>query len=1342
MKYLLALLLLISVSASAQYSPTATKTRFVNGIGLGTKDTTSMNAADTTAIIVGRDSLIYFRYKGFWKPLAYAGTTGITNIATNSGTGITGGPITSTGTIAADTLLLSTRAWRQKGVDSLNTLVNLRVKYTDTSTMLNPYLRKIDTTGKWLGVGYLPYLVKYTDTASMLSPYQRSYSAVKYSDTASMLSPYYRTATANAALALKVNYTDTSTMLSPYQRSYNAVKYTDTATMLTGYKTYYPRNAISAGTGISYNPSTGVITNASPSSGGTVTSVATDVTLTGGPITTSGTLKVDTTIMATRLRVQKGIDSLGVVKLNISDTAAMLSPYQLSYSAVKYSDTASMLSPYARSYAYIPYIGATSAIDLNAKTVVNISHLGINTTTVPTIALRAIGDNNSTSRIAMRGYSSDANGSSIRVTKFRGTVSAPQAPQSGDNLGKFELAGYGTTSSEGYPQATFEALATENWGATARGAKIQFKVTPNTTTTQAIALTINQDKSAVFESSVTGTSLIKTGGTSAQFLKADGSVTTTIPSGSIDTGRSVTAIVTGGSLNKVRDSLQANIGLKLNISDTATMLSPYARSYSVVKYTDTASMLSPYYRTATATASLALKLNISDTATMLSSYYNKTVTDSKLALKVNYTDTSTMLSPYQRAYSAMKYTDTSTMLSPYLRSATATATYQPLENQRLSTTNSPSFQTITTLAGGSNPLGKNISVGDDVFMADRNIANTLFLKGLADSTKGFISFGGDANTLGYDGTKMSYNGSFTASSLIKSGGTSAQILAADGSVITAGTNITISGGTISASGGSGSGTVTSIATNNGSGITGGTITTSGTLAADTVILATRLRVQKGIDSLGGIKQANLSLSAIGSTANANGATLTGAVLNLQPASASFGGVVTTGTQSFAGTKTFSTQVYIGLGQIGSQTEILQIKAAEATINLQTTTATSYSGLNLYDAAGALGGSIQYGNASAGVLPNTFFFGPRNATGTMALVRGTGATISAYLDASGNFGINTTTIGNSKFQVNGSAAIGYSANTTAPTNGLAVAGGVTIGTATNNVSSIAASGYSLTGANAQSLVDLSGTWNTTGNPTAIKLNVTNTASGATSNLMDLQVGGVSKFLVDKGGAATHTGQVTITSTSGTIAGARNALYLKNAASTGGQSSIIVFGSAGTASSWQILNDINADGTTINQLDILNNGTTRMSIASTGAITFSNLAGTGSRMVVADASGTLSAASIVTSGTYTPTIGLTANASAATGRVCQYMRVGSVVTVSGYVSVTATTPGVYSRISMTLPVASTFTNSSQAGGSGGAILGQNSPCTIFALASATTVSMDINITSSGSNDYWFSYTYQIL
>jgi hypothetical protein len=160
---------------------------------------------------------------------------------------------------------------------------------------------------------------------------------------------------------------------------------------------------------------------------------------------------------------------------------------------------------------YIPYTGASSAINLNTQTVVNIDHLGIGTTSVPTILMRAVGDNNSTSRIAVRGYSSNANSSAMRVTKFRGTVAAPQAPQSGDSLGKFELAGYGTTSSEGYPQASFEGLATENWGATARGAKTVIKVTPNTTTTQAVAVTINQDKSAVFESTVTATSFSGSG---------------------------------------------------------------------------------------------------------------------------------------------------------------------------------------------------------------------------------------------------------------------------------------------------------------------------------------------------------------------------------------------------------------------------------------------------------------------------------------------------------------------------------------------------------------------------------------------------------------------------------------------------------------------------------------------------------------------------------------------------------------------------------------------------------------------------------------------------------------
>ena len=161
----------------------------------------------------------------------------------------------------------------------------------------------------------------------------------------------------------------------------------------------------------------------------------------------------------------------------------------------------------------VPYTGATTAVDLNAKTLTNIAHLGLNSTAVPDILFRAYGDNNSTSRIAIRGYSSNASSSSMRIAKFRGTYAAPQAPLSGDSLGKFELAGYGTTSANGYPQASYEGVATENWGATARGAKALFYVTPNTTITQAVALTIDQDSKATFANTVTANGVLLTGNT-------------------------------------------------------------------------------------------------------------------------------------------------------------------------------------------------------------------------------------------------------------------------------------------------------------------------------------------------------------------------------------------------------------------------------------------------------------------------------------------------------------------------------------------------------------------------------------------------------------------------------------------------------------------------------------------------------------------------------------------------------------------------------------------------------------------------------------------------------------
>jgi hypothetical protein len=70
----------------------------------------------------------------------------------------------------------------------------------------------------------------------------------------------------------------------------------------------------------------------------------------------------------------------------------------------------------------------------------------------------------------------------------------------------------------------------------------------------------------------------------------------------------------------------------------------------------------------------------------------------------------------------------------------------------------------------------------------------------------------------------------------------------------------------------------------------------------------------------------------------------------------------------------------------------------------------------------------------------------------------------------------------------------------------------------------AGGYSLTGSDAHAMVELSGEWNTTGIPTQCRYNINDTASNAAALLVDRQVGGVSKYKIDKAGNATFAGTV--------------------------------------------------------------------------------------------------------------------------------------------------------------------------------------------------------------------------
>jgi hypothetical protein len=132
---------------------------------------------------------------------------------------------------------------------------------------------------------------------------------------------------------------------------------------------------------------------------------------------------------------------------------------------------------------------------------------------------------------------------------------------------------------------------------------------------------------------------------------------------------------------------EPNISGKVNVTDTAAMLSPYLRKIDTaslsnrvnlkVNISDTSNMLSPYLKEVD-TLSLSNRINskqnlISLTTTGTSG--NATFNQSSGALNIpNYsTDTSSLSN---RINERVKYTDTASMLSPYLLSNVAAATYQ------------------------------------------------------------------------------------------------------------------------------------------------------------------------------------------------------------------------------------------------------------------------------------------------------------------------------------------------------------------------------------------------------------------------------------------------------------------------------------------------------------------------------------------------------------------------------------------------------------------------------------------------------------------------------------------
>lgn len=125
-----------------------------------------------------------------------------------------------------------------------------------------------------------------------------------------------------------------------------------------------------------------------------------------------------------------------------------------------------------------------------------------------------------------------------------GTATLPTAIVSGNRIFSIEGWGRGATTNSSAPRAGLAGFATENWTDSAQGAALCFGTTLNGTITTSIKWSILGDGGLVSGNAgttannilttgtigagaVTGTSFIKSGGTSSQFLKADGSVDAT-----------------------------------------------------------------------------------------------------------------------------------------------------------------------------------------------------------------------------------------------------------------------------------------------------------------------------------------------------------------------------------------------------------------------------------------------------------------------------------------------------------------------------------------------------------------------------------------------------------------------------------------------------------------------------------------------------------------------------------------------------------------------------------------------------------------------------------------------
>jgi hypothetical protein len=118
--------------------------------------------------------------------------------------------------------------------------------------------------------------------------------------------------------------------------------------------------------------------------------------------------------------------------------------------------------------------------------------------------------------------------------------------------------------------------------------------------------------------------------------------------------------------------------------------------------------------------------------------------------------------------------------------------------------------------------------------------------------------------------------------------------------------------------------------------------------------------------------------------------------------------------------------------------------------------------------------------------------------------------------------------------------------------------------------------------------------------------------------------------------------------------------------------------------------------------------------------------------------------VFSGTYTPTVTGVTNVASTSPLSFQYMRVGSVVTVSGAATLGFTTAGTYAELTISIPVASTFTNTNDCSGvmAINTVTSNRGYGAVFSSLSGTDARARIYPEHTAARGYSIHFTYRII